>query len=234
MLPSVSVGFLIYNEEKTVEEVLRQAHQLLSQSEIEYEILVCDDGSTDHSLDIIENFAKKHPHFRIINHSRNLGIHAALEDLYKNAKNDFVFINAVDKQWKTGILFDMLPLTKDADIIIASRKKKPYGLFRSFVSWGFNKASSVLFGVDTFDAGSVKLIKREIIERFPLISKSPFSEAERIIRASKAGYRIIDYPVRVFPRKTGRASGVKPKVLLGAFIDVFRVWYSLHCRRGAT
>ena len=81
-------------------------------------------------------------------------------------------------------------------------------------TWGFNTVPLILFGVRTFDAGAVKLTRREIIQRFPLVSTSPFSEAERIIRATRAGYRVTEYPVEVSLRKTGRAH-VRSEVYAG-------------------
>ena len=225
--PSVSVGFPVYNEEATIGRVLEDASRLLAGSSLDYEILVCNDGSTDRSKEIIDEAGRRFPRLRAINHSRNLGIRESFECLYGEAKKDFVFINAADEQWSTTILFDMLPLTAKGEVIIASRKKKPYGLLRNFISWGFNIAPRVLFGTRTFDAGAVKLVKREIINKFSLVSKSPFSEAERLIRASRAGYRIVDYPVRVSPRRSGRSHGVGLKVLFSALGDVWRVWRSL-------
>lgn len=226
-LPSVSVGFPVYNEEATVGDVLREAHELLSRSGLDYEILVCNDGSTDRSREIIEKATVEYPHFKVIDHAQNLGIHAAFERLYTEATKEFVFVNAADRQWKTAILFDLLPLTGNWDIIIASRKKKPYGLFRRFISWCFNALPFILFGVRTFDAGAIKLIRREVVKRFNLVSRSPFSEAERLIRASRAGYRITEYPVSVSPRKAGSSQGVRFRALLYAFFDIFRVWRSL-------
>lgn len=231
-MPTVSVCFPVYNEEETVAEVLTDAHTLLAGAGLDYEILVCDDGSTDNSSKIVEDIAARYPNFRVIKHSNNLGIRATFEDLYAEAKKDYIFLNSADKQWETGILLEMMPLTRIGDIIIASRNNKPYGLFRRFVSWFFNMVPFILFGVRTFDAGAVKLVKREVIERYPLISKSPFSEAERLIRAARAGYRIINYPVDVSPRKAGRSRGVRLNALSGAVTDIFRVWCSIYCKRG--
>jgi glycosyltransferase involved in cell wall biosynthesis len=229
-LPSISVCFPAYNEEATIGEVLQEAHRLLSESGLEYEILVCNDGSVDRTGDIIETLASHIPHLRIFHHPRNLGICCTFERLYSEASKEFVFLNATDRQWRTGILFDMLPLTKESDIIVASRIKKHYGLLRQFVSWGFNTVPLILFGVRTFDAGAVKLTRREIIQRFSLVSTSPFSEAERIIRATRAGYRITEYPVEVSLRKTGRARGIRFRFLLRALLDIPRVWWDFHNR----
>jgi len=229
--PSVSVCFPAYNEEATIGEVLLEAHELLSASGLEYEILVCDDGSTDRTGAILEDLARQIPRLRSFSHARNLGIRATFEHLYSAASKEFVFLNATDRQWKTSILFDLLPLTEQWDIIIASRKKKNYGPFCRFISWIFNTLPPLLFGVETFDAGAVKLVRREIIQRFPLVSRSPFSEAERLIRAARAGYRITEFPVEISARQTGRSRGVSARILLEASRDILRVWWSLRRER---
>lgn len=225
--PSVSVCFPAYNEEATIGAVLQEAHELLSKSALKYEILVCNDGSKDRTRALIEDMAAFLPHLRVLHHPRNLGIRATFEHLYSEAANEFVFLNATDRQWKTSIVFDMLALTTDWDVIVASRIERHYGTMRRFISWGFNKVPSILFGVQTFDAGAVKLMRREIIQRFTLVSRSPFSEAERLIRAARAGYRITQLPVEISARRTGVAHGVTFAVVLSSLIDIPRVWWSL-------
>ncbi|MFP5264537.1 MAG: glycosyltransferase family 2 protein [Blastocatellia bacterium] len=231
-LPSISVCFPAYNEEATVGEVLQEAHDLLSASGLDYEIIVCDDGSADATRAIIEGLAARLPRMRALSNPLNQGIRATFERLYSEASKEFVFLNSTDQQWPTRILFDMLALTSDWDIIIASRKNKHYSAARRFVSWGFNKAPSVLFGVRTYDAGAVKLVRREIIERFALVSRSPFSEAERLIRSARAGYRITEYPVTIAARRAGRARGVSFRSVVEAIKDVVRVRLDLRDGRG--
>lgn len=226
-LPSISVCFPAYNEEASVKEVLEEAHALLSGSGLDYEILVCDDGSADTTAEIIRKAASRIPHLRTLFHKHNQGIRATFEHLYSESSKEFVFLNSTDRQWKTEILFEMLPMTADWDIIIASRRNKHYSLARRFVSWAFNVVPRVLFRAETYDAGAVKLVRREIIERFEIVSQSPFNEAERLIRAARAGYRITQYPVEVSDRQIGIARGVSLSSVTEAAKDVFRVWLAL-------
>jgi hypothetical protein len=95
------------------------------------------------------------------------------------------------------------------------------------VSSGFNLLPWILFGVRTEDAGAVKLVRREIIEKCPIVSRSPFSEAERLIRASRAGYRITFRPVTTAPRRSGRSRGVSATLVIDSLKDVARVWRAL-------
>jgi glycosyltransferase involved in cell wall biosynthesis len=230
-LPSVSVCFPAYNEEATIECVLTEAHDLLSASGLDYEILVCDDGSVDRTGRIVETVAGHLSRMRVLHNPGNQGIRATFERLYRESSKDFVFLNSTDQQWETRVLFDLLPLTSEFDIVIATRNDKHYGLGRRLVSGVFNLIPVVLFGVRTYDAGAVKLVRREIIERFALVSRSPFSEAERLIRAARAGYRIAAYPVHVAERRTGRERGVSLRALTQALADVIRVWWLLRIKR---
>jgi glycosyltransferase involved in cell wall biosynthesis len=226
-LPSVSVCFPAYNEEETVAGVLEQAHELLAPSGLDYEILVCNDGSTDRTRAIIDGLAGRIARLRVLHHEHNLGIHSTFEHLYSEASKEFVFLNSTDQQWDTRILFDLLPLATHWDVMIASRKHKHYGIVREFVSWTFNAIPLILFGVRTVDAGAVKLMRREIVERFPVVSRSAFSEAERLIRAARAGYLITSHPVSVAERQAGKAKGVSFTAVVEALKDVARVWWSL-------
>jgi GT2 family glycosyltransferase len=168
---------------------------------------------------------------RVIHHERNLGIYATFERLYREARKEFVFLNSTDRQWETRVLFDMLPLTREYDVVLAARIRKHYGVARAVVSWGFNIVPWLLFGVRTADAGAVKLVRREIIERFPLVSRSPFSEAERLIRAARAGYRITICPTTTAARASGRARGLNPRLVFDALRDVARVWTALRAEQ---
>jgi len=222
--PSVSVCFPAYNEENTVGSVLEDAYEILKSNSIDFELIICNDASKDNTGEIINQFAKGKPEVRVIHHTENRGIRDTFEELNQSTRNAFVFLNSTDGQWKTDSLLQMLPMTQHWDVIIASRKRKPYGLKRLFISWFFNFLPKVLFGVSTFDAGAVKLVRREIIEKIPLISTTPFSEAERLIRAVKAGYQVTEHPVEVEFRKTGKSSAVKWSVLRHTLSDVIRVW----------
>ena len=71
-------------------------------------------------------------------------------------------------------------------------------------------------------------MRRDIITRCAIVSRSPFAEAERLIRAARLGYRIVDYPVDTKPRRGGQGHGADRRVMWGAVVDLVRVWVALH------
>ena len=225
--PSVSICFPAYNEEATIGSVLEDADAILSSSGLDYEILVCNDGSTDRTGAIVDEYAARIPGLRAIHHPQNRGIYETFEHLYREATREFVFLNSTDRQWDTRIVLDMIPLASVWDVIIASRRHKHYGLVRAVVSSAFNRLPPLLFGVRTYDAGAVKLVRREIITRWALVSRSPFSEAERLIRAARAGYRITSREVTTAPRASGQSRGVSARLVAAALLDLGRVWWAL-------
>ncbi|MEG3440274.1 glycosyltransferase family 2 protein [Pannus brasiliensis CCIBt3594] len=229
--PSVSVCFPAYNEAAVIREVLEEAYQIMEASGLDYEILVCNDGSRDGTAEIVDELDRTIPTLKVFHNVPNQGMRYTYELLYHSGTKDFIFLNDADRQWPTECLFDLLRLTEDYDIVIAKRRNKNYGWYRQFVSDSYNRICRWVFGVKTYDAGAVKLVKREIVHRFPLVSLSPFTEAERIIRATRAGYRVTACVVETRPRETGVATGAKFGLIYEALQDVVRVWWSLNGKR---
>ena len=227
----VSLCFPVYNEEQTIAQVLEETYLQMSGSGVSYEIVVCIDGSTDKSPEIIRAASQRIPKLRVIENDGHKGITYTFERLYIEARGQFVLLNSADRQWPASIIHPMLKLSKQFDIVIASRKQKHYSTTRKFVSWMFNAIPERLFGVRTYDAGAAKLLRKEIIERFPIVSQSPFAEAERIIRAVRSGYTITEYPVETFPRTHGKQRGISPRLVIQSARDAMKVWLALRERK---
>lgn len=225
--PLVTLCFPAYNEEATLADVIGEALTVMPQLGAAYEIIVCDDCSTDRTPEILAALAHDASELKLVTHGRNLGIRDTFEDLYAQASGEYVFLNATDGQWPTHILLDMLAEIGDLDVLVASRRQKYYSVYRSLVSWAQNAACRYLFGVEPYDAGAVKLYRREVVKTIIPRSRSPFAEAERLVLAARAGYRIGNHPVDVQPRRHGR-SGIRPRVVLQALLDLAGLWWRIH------
>ena len=80
--------------------------------------------------------------------------------------------------------------------------------------------------MQTFDAGSIKLLRQDVL-RIPLISRGPFREAERIIRATRRGYRVGAIEVEHHNRHGGKATGARPSLVLLSVVDLWRCWWDI-------
>jgi glycosyltransferase involved in cell wall biosynthesis len=222
----VSMCIPAYNEEATIEETIESAAAALQRSGLAGEILVLDDCSTDRTWEILQRLQDIVAKLQIRRHEVNQGIAKTFTELYQWASMDLVFLNSADGQWKMQILLDMLPLMKDSDLVVARRKHKYYRLNRRIVSWFFNLLPLLLFRTKTYDAGSVKLGRREIYD-IPITSSGVFAEAERIIRATRLGYRVGFVDVEHFSRRSGKATGAKFSLVIEALVDLCRCWIDI-------
>jgi glycosyltransferase involved in cell wall biosynthesis len=226
----VTVCIPAYNEEATIKQVVIDAKLALKQAAIPGEILVLDDCSRDHTWQILRELQKNLPALQLRRHSDNQGIASTFAELYRWASKPLVFLNSGDGQWQMNILLELLPMVSEFDIVVARRRIKHYSCGRLLVSWLFNALPVLLFATPTHDAGSVKLVRREIYD-IPLISKGVFGEAERIIRASRRGFRIGVKEVEHLPRLAGKASGARLSLVLQAMLDMSRCWFDIVIRR---
>jgi glycosyltransferase involved in cell wall biosynthesis len=229
--PSLSFCLAAYNEEDNVAAAVEEAVAVGRGGGYDFEVLVCDDGSTDRTATIVKELALKHPEVRLIQHERNRGIIDTFETVYRNATKDYCYTNATDLQVPMHAVELLLPLLARCDIVVGQRRDKHYGFGRQIVSGFFNLLPLLLFRVRTFDAGTVKLWPRALVQTQRWVSRSPFREAERLIRATRGGYRILQVPIPHYPRRAGESHGARPSLVLTAAVDVVRTWVDIFIMR---
>lgn len=83
---------------------------LINQTDSISEIIIVDDGSTDNSLAIIEEYQSKYPQIRLVQHEKNQGVCAALNHGIEHATGDYVILCAAD-DWYSD---NMIALAKQA------------------------------------------------------------------------------------------------------------------------
>ncbi len=84
----VSVILTVYNREKCLSRCI---DSILAQKNINFELLIIDDGSTDSSPVICDDYALKYDNIRVI-HEKNAGLSVARNTGLDNVKGDFVFL----------------------------------------------------------------------------------------------------------------------------------------------
>ena len=70
-MPKISIIVPVYNSEQEIKDCL---DSLVEQTEKDLEIIVIDDKSTDHSLEIVESYAKNYSNIRVYRNEQNQGV----------------------------------------------------------------------------------------------------------------------------------------------------------------
>lgn len=228
MSTPVSVVFPSYNDARTLLAVVKELTIILDRSGRAYEIVIIDDESHDGTIQILKQLTKTYPRIRVFYHKKNQGIARVYRELYRRARNPIVVLFSVDGEWDPADVRRLIHKLEedDLDMVIGWRKHKAYRLGRKVVSTVYNYLVRLLFGVPSYDAGSIKAMRKKVTE-VSIISHGVFDEAERIIRAERLGYRIGVLPIR--HKQVGHKRRFLPRpILIGqAIIDTFRVWWSL-------
>lgn len=84
--PRVSIAMGIYNCAPTLAEAI---DSILAQTFGDWELILCDDGSTDGTLGIAEDYARRDPRIRVIRNPRNLGLNHSLNHCLHVARGEF-------------------------------------------------------------------------------------------------------------------------------------------------
>ena len=97
---TTSVALCTYNGEKYIRE---QIESILNQTIPVDEIVVCDDGSTDNTLGIIESYSSSgHPQIRIYRNEKNLGPAHNFQQALNLCQGDIIFLSDQDDIWQAS------------------------------------------------------------------------------------------------------------------------------------
>ena len=226
MPESIDVIIACYNEAETIEEVILDHLKVLENSQTfeEFLITVIDDGSTDQSRTKISNLVNSHKNVKLIVSEKPSGIHEAFNKLVKSTSNKWVYFTSGDGQYPAKILSDLISnFESDTWVHIAKRvnKLEIYTVIRLSVSFLYRFVVFVISGKDPVDAGSTKLVRRELLES-SFYCKYLARDAEVIVKAKKNNkdVRVVNSS---FGIRTSGKSTIRISIVLRTFLDTFNL-----------
>jgi|SRR5690554_2194578 len=95
--PLISIALCTYNGQEFLSE---QLSSILAQSHDHLEVIVCDDGSTDRTIQIVEDFAARDPRVKLYQNPRNLGFNKNFEKAISISSGEFIAISDQDDIWE--------------------------------------------------------------------------------------------------------------------------------------
>lgn len=182
----LSIVIPAYNEEKTLEELVRKVHAIKFPKDYEREIIIVNDGSKDKSWQIMLKLASELEGIRAIQNEKNMGKTQTVRNGILQSKGDYVVIQDADLEYLPEELPELLStaLLKNLDVVYGDRfgKKNKVIYWQNFFG---NKALSAFSNIFTFPRIGVwipdmevcyKLIRGNIIREIAqeIVSKSNF------------------------------------------------------------
>jgi len=208
----LSIVIPCYNEENTIVEVLGQINEL----NLDKEIIVVDDGSTDGSREKLENLKKKFK-FKLLDHKENLGKGRAIRTALNFVSGDYTIIQDADLEYDPEDYQELLECAfrNEAKVVYGSRQPNLqnrryssllYYLGGVFLTW----LTNILYGTRITDVTTCyKLFKTNVIKKLSLKCKGFEFCPEVTVKLVKKGIKIYEVPIKYFPR--GSKEGKKLK-----------------------
>jgi dolichol-phosphate mannosyltransferase len=201
--PRVSLAIPVYNEEAVVPELLHRTTAVLDQIPGgPHEIVLVDDGSSDHTPDLLEQAAKEDPRLVLVALSRNFGHQTALAAALDYVSGDVAVLMDGDLQDPPEAIPQLLESYQQGyDVVYVRRINRKEAWWLRLCYWLFYRLLATLSPVRLpLDAGDFGLMSRRVIDE---IRKMP--EHHRFLRGLRSwvGFRQIGIPIERSARRAG-------------------------------
>jgi len=211
----LSVIIPVYNEVDNVESLYQEIVNALPEQEFIYEILFIDDGSTDGTVQRLQELEKTSPHLRALIHTRNFGQSAALLTGARAAIYPMLVTMDGDGQNDPKDIPRLFAARKDGKtVVLGNRKKRDDSYLKRLSSRIGNGVRRSLLHDDCPDTGcSLKLFPKDAFLALP-----HFNHLHRYLPAlfRREGYSLVNLPVNHRQRLHGTSKyGVMNRLFVG-------------------
>jgi len=220
----ISIIMPVYNEERYIGEIIGR----VLKTDIEKELIIIDDFSTDGTREILNKF-NRHEGVNIILHERNKGKGAAIRTGLRKVSGDVVIIQDADLEYDPRDYPKLLEPIQDgrADAVFGSRFLG--GPHRVLFFWHYigNKVltllSNILSNLNLTDMETgFKAFKADVIKGMGLKSDRFGFEPEVTARLARKRYRIYETPISYSGRSYAEGKKITWKDGLAAIIHIIR------------
>ncbi len=229
MSPSISAFFPAYNDAGTIASMVVVTDRTLRALTDDYEIIVVNDGSPDHTGEILEDLAARYPRLRIVTHPRNRGYGGALRSGFAHATKELIFYTDGDAQYDPRELTVLLEaLTPDIDLVNGYKIERHDPLHRIIIGRIYHHVVRTAFRLRMRDVDcDFRLLRRHIFERVDLREDSGVICVELMTKVHQAGFRIAEVPVHHYHRAYGKSQFFNFPRIARVARDLIRLWYQL-------
>ncbi|HXG90972.1 MAG TPA: glycosyltransferase family 2 protein [Blastocatellia bacterium] len=233
--PSISVFFPAYNDAGTIASLVVLADRTLRKLADDYEIIVVNDGSADHTAQVLSELEVVYPGLRVVHHPTNLGYGSALRTGFATATKDLIFYTDGDAQYDVRELEVLLAeMRDDVDIVNGYKITRSDPLHRVIIGKIYCWIVKAAFNIKIKDVDcDFRIIRRSSYNRVRLYSTSGTICVEMIKSFQDAGLRFAERPVHHYHRAYGKSQFFNFKRLFKTFRDLSRLWWRLVVKREA-
>ena len=223
----ISVVIPLYNEDESLPELYDWIERVMAQNAFSFEVIFVNDGSTDHSWDVITELAARSEHVKGIKFRRNYGKSPALYCGFKEAQGDVVITMDADLQDSPDEIPELYRMIKEEkyDLVSGYKQKRHDPLSKTLPTKLFNATARKVSGIKNlhdFNCG-LKAYRREVVKNIEV-----FGEMHRFIPylAKNAGFdNIGEKVVHHQKRQYGKSKFMGWNRFVNGYLDLMTLWF---------
>ncbi len=209
--PELTVIVPVYNEADTVVELLERVLAV----ELPMQIIAVDDGSTDGSRALIDQFAREHPEVELVCHGANRGKGAAVRTAIPRARGRWTIIQDADLEYDPNEYGKLLATAEEHGVRVVYGSRilgSPNRSYRRYY-WGgrlVSLAASIIYGQWITDEPTCyKLFDTALLQSLPLREDGFGFCAEATAMVCRLGERIVEVPISYHPRSIEQGKKIR-------------------------
>ncbi len=220
-MPLLSVIVPVYNEAKTIWEILDKVNSV----NIDKEIIVVNDGSSDGTDKVLANI--KYNNLKVIHHAANRGKGATVLTGINHATGEFVIIQDADLEYDPNDYLKLMNAIRGdkSDIVLGARFTKGYrgSLIPRMGNRFLTTLLNILFNVKLNDCFTCyKLVHTQVLKSFNLKAKGFEVEIEIIAKAIRNKLQIAEVPISYHPRTYLEGKKIRWRDGIRAILSIMR------------
>jgi glycosyltransferase involved in cell wall biosynthesis len=228
---SLSVFFPAYHDWGTIASMVVLASRVAEGLTDDYEVIVVNDASPDHTAEILDELARRYPRLRIVTHAENRGYGGALRSGFAAARGDWIFYTDGDAQYDVRELALLWEQRAGADLVNGYKIRRSDPWYRAVVGRIYHHFVKALFRLPVRDVDcDFRLIRRAAFDRIRLTENSGLICVELMAKARLAGWRVAQVPVHHYHRMHGKSQFFNVPRVVRVLVNMVGLWWRLFAR----
>lgn len=220
---TLSVVIPVHNEADYLVGALEELFDEIADVPASVTVLIAENGSTDGTAEAVRQLMSEHATLDLLElPTPDYG--AAMREGFLATDGEWVVNFDID-YFSADFLRAVLDVAQDADLVLASKRVEGAddrrGPVRQFATFTFNQILRFMLSSGVSDTHGMKAIRREVIDQVAndVISTQDLFDTELVVRAERAGFRIVEVPAVVEEKREAKTSLAKrvPRTLKGVW-----------------